>query len=229
LWREGLHDWNTFKKYNDEGNLPKWVKPYVIEEVLYSITQLNKHDHNYFRERLSHRELWRTFPEFRDDTVYLDIETTGLDSYHDDITIVGLYDGSDVKTFIKGRNLNKLPEILKKYSSIVTFNGLLFDLPFISKKFPRLEFDQIQLDLRFILNRLGFRGGLKKIERELGITRTSETVGLSGYDAVRLWRKFEKGNDEALELLIKYNTEDIVNLEKLMTFAYSKLRDETLK
>lgn len=227
LWREGLMDWCIFLERANNDDLPAWIKDHFITEIDRSLLRLQAHDYKYFRDRLSHRELWRSFPEFRDTTVYLDIETTGLDQFNDDITVVGLYDGKKVKTFIKDKNLDRLPDLLVKYSTIVSFNGLLFDMPFISTKFPGYEFDQIQLDLRFILYRLDLRGGLKKIEKILGITRTEETEGLSGFDAVRLWRKYEQGSNESLELLIKYNTEDIVNLEKIMTFAYDKLKDKT--
>jgi uncharacterized protein YprB with RNaseH-like and TPR domain len=226
LWREGLMDWFVFleKAHNDD--LPGWVKDDFITEIERSVLRLQAHDHKYFKDRLTHRELWRSFPEFRDTTVYLDIETTGLDQFNDDITVVGLFDGKKVQTFIKDKNLHKLPAALSKYSTIVSFNGLLFDMPFISTKFPDYEFDQIQLDLRFILYRLDLRGGLKRIERTLGISRAEETVGLNGFDAVKLWRKYEKGNMDALDLLIKYNTEDIVNLEQIMLYAYEKMKEK---
>jgi uncharacterized protein YprB with RNaseH-like and TPR domain len=41
---------------------------------------------------------------------------------------------------------------------------------------------------------------------------------------VRLWREWERGSREALELLKAYNREDIVHLEMLMRFAYERLR-----
>ena len=225
LWQEGLMDWFVFLEKAECGDLPEWVKASFIDEIESSVLHLQDHDHKYFKDRMSHRELWRTFPEFRETTVYLDIETTGLDQFDDEITVVGLYDGNEVTTFIKDKNLDALPLALERYSTIVSFNGLLFDMPFISTKFPGIKFNQIQLDLRFILTRLGLRGGLKKIEKQMGISRTEETDGLSGFDAVKLWRKYEQGNYEALDLLIKYNTEDIVNLEKLMTFAYKRMKE----
>jgi len=225
LWQEGLMDWFVFLEKAERGDLPEWVKSSFIDEIESSLKRLQDHDFKYFKDRMSHRELWRTFPEFRETTVYLDIETTGLDQFNDDITVVGMFDGNEVYTYIKDKNLDRLPLALEKYSTIVSFNGLMFDMPFISTKFPQVKFNQIQLDLRFILTRLGYRGGLKKIEKRMGITRTDDTEGLSGFDAVRLWRRYEQGDCSALELLIKYNTEDIVNLEKLMTFAYDRMKD----
>jgi uncharacterized protein YprB with RNaseH-like and TPR domain len=45
-----------------------------------------------------------------------------------------------------------------------------------------------------------------------------------GFDAVRLWRRYEDGDDDALDLLLAYNMEDVVNLEPLAEFAYEGLR-----
>jgi uncharacterized protein YprB with RNaseH-like and TPR domain len=45
----------------------------------------------------------------------------------------------------------------------------------------------------------------------VGIART--TSGMSGFDAPRLWRRYEDEHDHhALELLLQYNQEDIINL-----------------
>jgi hypothetical protein len=88
-----------------------------------------------------------------------------------------------------------------------------------------VRFDQIHIDLCPALRRLGYRGGLKSIEEQLGIVRRPETQGLGGWDAVRLWHEWRRGRREALDLLVAYNTEDIVNLEALLEFAYPKLRD----
>ena len=70
---------------------------------------------------------------------------------------------------------------------------------------------------------MGLRGGLKKIEKMLGIVR--ETEGLNGYDAVKLWKKWvEKKDKSALKKLIIYNKEDVVNLKKIMDYVIIKLR-----
>jgi len=57
----------------------------------------------------------------------------------------------------------------------------------------------------------------------LGMARSDETSGISGLDAVRLWNRYERGNDEALETLIKYNTEDVVNLEKIIQVTHPRM------
>src|SRR5947207_3465308 len=107
---------------------------------------------------------------------------------------------------------------------LVTFNGSRFDLPFLRKAFPRFGLDLIHMDLLHPLRRLGFAGGLKSIEEEMGISRSDETTGLRGIDAIRLWHAYERGDDDALDLLLAYNMEDVVNLEPLAEFTYEALR-----
>ena len=62
------------------------------------------------------------------------------------------------------------------------------------------------------------------IEAEMGISRSDETSGLRGSDAIALWHAYRAGDDDALDLLLTYNLEDAVNLEPLAEFAYEALR-----
>ena len=82
------------------------------------------------------------------------------------------------------------------------------------------------IDLRYILRSVGLTGGLKGCETQAGIDR-GELTGLDGYDAVLLWNDYQRnGNQKALETLLAYNSQDIVNLEILMVLAYNlKLKD----
>ena len=81
--------------------------------------------------------------------------------------------------------------------------------------------DHAHIDLRYVLRGVGFSGGLKGCEARAGIDR-GELKGLDGYDAVLLWKDYQgKGNQKALETLLAYNSQDIVNLEALMVLAYN--------
>ena len=59
--------------------------------------------------------------------------------------------------------------------------------------------------------------------------RSDETAGITGFDAVRLWNRYERGNSEALETLIRYNTEDVVNLEKIIQITHPRMIERELK
>jgi uncharacterized protein YprB with RNaseH-like and TPR domain len=188
---------------------------------------LDRGEFRHFSATLPRSEAWRAWPSFRNRTAYLDIETTGMGAWAE-VTVVGVYDGNRVRTYVHGDNLDDLPQDLAQFALLVTFNGAAFDLPFLSRRFRGLDLSHLHADLRHVLKRLGYRGGLKQIEREMGLERSERTAGLDGWDAVRLWNEYRAGNEQALELLIEYNTEDIVNLEHLMATAYERLRAQTL-
>jgi uncharacterized protein YprB with RNaseH-like and TPR domain len=88
-------------------------------------------------------------------------------------------------------------------------------LPVIRRRlFADLKRDFQHCDLLYVCRRQGLRGGLKKVEEMLGIAR--ETTGISGWDAPRLWHRYEAlGDEDALRLLLHYNREDVVNLALL--------------
>jgi len=204
LWHNGIRDWENFLENLNEINLANKKKGNIKDEIESSLVEIDNKNCNYFKCKLQNNEHWRLYSEFKDSCAFLDIETTGL-WHHDKITVVGIYDGKETKTYIYGKNLDEINDELKKYKMIVTFNGTCFDLPFIQRRFPEINFNQIHIDLRYFLKRLGLSGGLKVIEDEMGIQRSEGTAGLSGWDAVRLWKKYERGDKDALETLIKYN------------------------
>ncbi|MCH8274943.1 MAG: ribonuclease H-like domain-containing protein [Armatimonadetes bacterium] len=227
IWEQGARTWDDFLA--DKGRwLTGDVHPKTVERIIQnSRKKLAAGEHRYFGRRLPRREAWRVYPEFANRLVYLDIETDG-GFYGSSVTVVGVYDGADFRAFVQGDDLDEFPEYISRFGAIVTFFGSGFDLPMLRRRFPGLEFDQLHIDLCHALRRLGFRGGLKKIERQLGIGRGRDTVGLSGLDAIRLWQRYTAGDGRALERLVRYNREDVVNLEPLMRFAYDGLREFTL-
>jgi len=165
---------------------------------------------------------------FREDSIFLDIETTGLDPKNSDITLIGLYDGIDTKTMIRGINFNlkELKNELKKYKLIVTFNGSSFDIPFINKLYPGLLPDIPNFDLRTITRRLGLTGGLKAIEKKLKIKRNKIIERFYGGDALTLWKMYRAtGNDYYLNLLVEYNEEDIINLKTIADYCLKKIKE----
>ena len=83
----------------------------------------------------------------------------------------------------------------------------------------------MHVDLCYLFRRLGYRGGLKKIEAELGIGRTETTTGLSGMDAVRLWFEYKSGKAQSLETLLTYNAEDVRNMSDLLAIGCRKMTE----
>ncbi|MBI3033852.1 ribonuclease H-like domain-containing protein [Candidatus Woesearchaeota archaeon] len=224
LWQSGISGWQQFldaKKVRLVGDASKL---FYDRQLIKARQSLLQDDSMFFSQRMPYSEHWRLYDYFRDQSVFLDIETSGLSDY-DDITVVGLYDGKDAKTMIKGINLNykHLQEELAKYKMIITFNGLSFDIPFI-RKFISVQ-NIPHFDLRFGCRKLGLTGGLKSIERQLGIKRSNEVVaGMNGGDAAELWRMHKgSGDDYYLNLLVEYNEEDVLNLKPLADYVYNCL------
>jgi len=131
-------------------------------------------------------------------------------------------------TFVQGQNLNDFESEIKKYSIVVTYNGTLFDLRFIREKLGQNLVPPVHIDLRFLLRRLGYTGGLKSVEKKMDIFREEDVADLNGFDATVLWNRYVRGDDYALEALVKYNLADIVNLKTMLEYAYVQMRDMLL-
>ena len=142
-----------------------------------------------------------------------------------------MFNGVDTKIMVRGINLdfNALKQELKKYKLIVSFNGSVFDMPFIEKRYPGVLPQIPHFDLRFGCSKLGIKGGLKGIEKLFGIKRRELVENLYGGDALTLWKMWQASGDEHyLKLLVEYNEEDIINLKKIADSVYEKLRSRTL-
>jgi len=149
----------------------------------------------------------------------MDIETTGLCKVRNTLTVAGIYSRNTPRVYINGKDLEKAKDDIESHDYVVTFNGDRFDIPFLQHKIG-LEHNFISIDMMYLLREIGLKGGLKKIESELGITRHSDVVNTTGLDAVRLWKQHLRGDERALDKLVKYNIEDIINLEVLLNYVY---------
>ncbi|MBW6470974.1 MAG: ribonuclease H-like domain-containing protein [Methanosarcinaceae archaeon] len=225
IWSSGIKTWSEFIEQQDTMLISTGKKETIIAGIDESNDRLDAQDFEFFANALPRSEHWRTYRHFSGSVAYVDIETTGLSPEYDDITVVGIYDGKDAKTYVRGIDLDDIVEELAKYELLITFNGARFDLPFIKQKYPQIEFNQLHIDLMYPLRRIGLSGGLKNIERTLEISRSDETTGIDGFEAVRLWRRYERGEKGALELLLEYNREDIVNLDTIIGMTYQKFVD----
>jgi len=108
-----------------------------------------------------------------------------------------------------------LVEALTGVHSIYTYNGRRFDLPFIEAHVGiDLESEFYHHDLMYECWKHNLRGGFKAVEQQLKIPRKLKDV--NGYQAVLLWQEYKLyGNKKALNTLLEYNKEDVVNLKAL--------------
>lgn len=148
---------------------------------------------------------------------YIDVETTGLNRYRDEVTVVGICLESgrsrEVLQFYDATLSRKnVLDAVRDADVLYSFNGERFDLPFIEHHLglnlpQRLE----HRDLMYCCWDNGLHGGQKAVERKLGICR--KTAGLDGADAADLWLDYkENGSKRALRTLLRYNADDVTNL-----------------
>ncbi len=231
LWREGFDDWDKFMSSDEAVGFKGERKERADDMLREASRKLKEGDLAFFSRFLRPRDSWRLWSSFGGNVRFLDIETMGLSRYAP-VTVVGVYDGREFKAAVRGFNLDggEIRRMLEGASMIVTFNGTTFDLPVLENHFPGCIPEVPHLDLRYAASRIGLRGGLKHIELQMGIKRPDDVMGMSGEDAVRLWRIYERdGNENALKLILKYNREDIVNLEPMTAKLVTALEDTTLE
>lgn len=231
LWKRGVATWKDYRALSRvQGVRPKLKERH--DEVLSIAESCLGRDPAFFARLLPSSEHWRAFGAFGHRAAYVDIETTG--DRENLVTVVGVRYGGESRAFVRG--IDYTPEAVSGFlsgaTSLVTFNGASFDLPVLQNegvKLPQVP----HMDLRLVLARIGYTGGLKKIEETLapvlGTVRDERLQGLSGWDAVKLWRRWEREGDRgALDTLVAYNVADFENLEPLADFAYSRLAEQTL-
>jgi uncharacterized protein YprB with RNaseH-like and TPR domain len=187
--------------------------------------------------RFPPREHWRslhaggTWPATR--WLALDIETTGLAPPHCHVTVVGLcghatgFEPVALVADAPGWEA-QLERYLADSDVLISFNGRQFDVPFLcqSLEWTQDRFPPFHLDLRFAYKRLGLKGGLKKVQVQLGFIREQGVAEVNGYTAVLLWRAHRRGHPAALLTLVRYCLEDVVVLLPMARHAYELLARE---
>jgi uncharacterized protein len=227
LWRRGISTWDDLLAASQSSGLSATLLRDAHAIIHLSKEALRQGNIYFFAQLLPVREHWRLYGDFQHATAYLDIETGPLGHGRQGITVIGLFDGREFRSFVRGHNLHSFEDYLRRYDLLVTFNGKSFDLPMIERDLG-IPIYQAQIDLRMFLHHLGYHGGLKRIERQWGIEREDEIAGLTGFDAVLLWARYRHGDPTALERLIAYNRADVVNLEVLLKRSFELARDQVM-
>lgn len=219
IWEAGILDQDQWQP-----PLPSVVPAAKRKLISYYLERFAREDNGsplFHTGLLPTNEHWRIFPRFRGQTAYLDIETNGMGREECEITTIALYDGTTISTYVQGENLEEFADALARYRVLVTYNGKGFDIPVIEHCL-RIRINHAHIDLRHVLASLGYRGGLKGCEKQLGIERR-ELDGVDGYFAVLLWQEYRRSGDRrVLETLLAYNIADAVNLERLLVHAYNE-------
>lgn len=225
LKKRKIFNWSDFERsQNHQLNFDFAEEISLLKE---SKNRLENEDIDFFVERLPgnmHFLIPHSFPE---KTLFLDIETTGLSQYYDSITIVGWSVLNSYDVYISGdeEGEKRLAKAIESAKAVVTFNGSIFDLPFIRRTFPSVNLPNCHVDLRFFSKRAGYTGGQKKIENLLQIARPDDFKDIDGFEATLLWFKYKEGDLDALEKLIKYNVLDIDG----MKYIFEKITSDVVE
>lgn len=220
LWRAGVTHWDAF----DGSVVGPTTADRIADFISVARDHLDRADARFFHDTFPSGSHWRLYENFRDDACFLDIETTGLSHRRDDVTVVSVHRAGETTTLVRGQDLSRsaLVAEIEDAKLLVSFNGKRFDVPFLERSFD-LDVDLPHIDLMYPCRRLELTGGLKQIEREVGIDR--DRPDLSGRDAVRLWHAYERGDDDALDTLVSYNRDDTINLNSLMDIVTDRLHE----
>ncbi|MBP1988086.1 uncharacterized protein YprB with RNaseH-like and TPR domain [Halolamina salifodinae] len=222
LWGDDITHWDDFHPSAVGAKTGERITDFIDE----ARPRLDAGDAGFFDQAFPSAERWRLYENFRDGACFFDIETTGLDHDRNDVTTVSFHRDGETTTLVQGDDLT--PENVRAQFDaadlLVTFNGKRFDVPFLEASLG-FDVNTPHLDLMYTCKKIGLSGGLKPIEREIGIER--DRPDISGRDAVRLWKEHERGEDGSLETLISYNREDAVNLRTLADEATEQLDRRT--
>lgn len=223
----GLQTWAHIKR-NPE-YLPRRVRQQVVDTAERMEQELADRNLAFFVDRVPRREHWRLAATFPEDTVFLDIETTGLSRIYHRLTVIGWSVAGRFHTMVgepAAEEVAALDDLLSR-SVLVTYNGAHFDVPFMRHHLPKLRLPQSHVDLRHLGQRLGFTGGQKRVEQQLGLSRSDEIGKVNGGLAPGLWFRYQRGEIDALRLLIEYNHADVDGL-RLLLHAMTNLLEPDL-
>jgi uncharacterized protein YprB with RNaseH-like and TPR domain len=214
LRASGFRNWHSLLS-GDANNIPLSALRLgeVRSELAACQEAYDEKNLKFLTSKLPVREHWRILRSYFGQASYFDIETTGLSPADSVVTIVVCKHRGKLYEFVRGENMDDFLELLDEITLLVSFNGNSFDVPRIMNQFHIPELPCPHVDLRWVSYHRGFRGGLKRIEEELGFGRDSDLKGISGDDAVWLWQKWKLGCDKSKELLLRYCRRDVEALE----------------
>lgn len=171
---------------------------------------------------------------FSENALFFDIETTGFSAKHTQVYLIGCAarNGNVICTtqFFAESSLdeklilNAFSELLTHYDTLITFNGIGFDIPYLQGRYEyhslKDPFENFQyLDIYKALSKYKHILKLKNLKQKtieffLGIQRKDL---YSGGELINIYDSYVKEpSDEALNLLRLHNYEDVTGMIDLL-------------
>lgn len=171
---------------------------------------------------------------FTEDSIFFDIETTGFSPASSTIYLIGCMHKKGQQLIInqffaenksdEKEVLLQFMEFLSQFKTIITFNGIGFDIPFIKakcdsysipehfKEYQYLDIFKLVANIKFLLKQENYKQ--KTIEHFLGIHRDDT---YSGGELINVYDEFIRTHSkEAEHLLLLHNFEDVTGMLDLM-------------
>lgn len=164
----------------------------------------------------------------KENSIVLDIETTGVSRIHSKVVVVGLLDhmGNFTQFAIENESeeIHLLEEIFPYLNNkhIITFNGQNFDIPFLKDRYkhygmePFLEQSQFDIYRFLISNRLitDFENfALQDIEK---INNLERNENFQIKDDILLYKKI---SDMDISKIMIHNKYDVINTESILSIV----------
>lgn len=216
LWKMGVYCWDDFRRLRRS--------PFSASRTRLILNDLDEAERSlttgadgvrWFCAKTPPSQYVRLLVNFREITVYFDVETTGL-APDAEITTATFFDGVQVRSFTQGFDLDDAASYFNEILLLATFNGTTFDLPLARREWNP-AWRGVHIDLRKTLRDWGIRGGLKRAASILGVERREAPDVSSGAEAAELWRRWQDDGDTAsLDKLRRYNRDDVLSLAKIV-------------
>lgn len=166
--------------------------------------------------------------------VFMDIETTGFSRSYDSVYLIGYLYYENQSFWLEQHLAESLmdemalleshAERMDDFSLCVTFNGEMFDIPFIESRWEALHIQGQPAEIRSLDLLRKYRPyskifewpncKLKTIEAFLGIDRED---AFDGGQLIEVFYEYARTNDSQLEkVLLLHNYEDILNMPRLL-------------
>ncbi len=187
-------------------------------------------------------DAFASLPLANKDTLFFDIETTGIPGGSSHISVIGATVATGNTAFVRQwfverpdvekEALAGFLEFSRNFGTIVSYNGVTFDVPYLNGRAAfygltgslegKNHIDLLKLTRPFAKVHALENRKLKTVEKALGIRREDE---ISGADCITCYRQYlSSGNPFYRDLILLHNQEDITNLIKVSAvLAYEEL------
>ncbi len=222
LWASGVYCWDDFRRLRRS--------PFSAARTKLILNDLDEAERRlasgasalrWFYAKIPKSRHCRLLVNFCAQTVYFDVETTGLEP-DAQITTATFCDGVRYRTFTRGFDLAEAASVFHSTLLLATFNGTAFDLPLARREWGD-AWRGVHVDLRNVLRDWGIKGGLKRASAILGVERREAPSVSNGEEAAELWRRWrELGDVESLRELRRYNRDDAGALVEITRILYNE-------